>query len=163
MGSENTEEQLSILDRLSEASLEEFPEIFRDNLEQIYEHEAQEIQNFLCNVNAANDTERCALLHSTALLLYNLLCEKFPAYVNRETLRRRKSEKIAFDIYIVGFALASDLEDTRLKTITKPTSRVNASQYEESFFNETNGELLETCLEFKQTMSVLTAEVKSYE
>ena len=88
MGSENTEEQLSILDRLSEASLEEFPEIFRDNLEQIYEHEAQEIQNFLCNVNAANDTERCALLHS---------------YVDMETLRRRKSEKIAFDIYIIGF------------------------------------------------------------
>ena len=92
---------------------------------------------------------------------YSLLCEKFPAYVNRETLKRRKSEKIAFDIYIIGFALVNDLEDTRLKAITKPTSRANASQYEESFFNETNGELLETCLELKQTMSVLTAEVRS--
>ena len=155
MGSPQPE---NVFDRLARDK-EHLPELFKSSLEDIYEHDATEIQEFLLNLIKDNDDALATTLNSVAQSLWQDLCVKFPQYSNKTLFQRRKCKLIAYDIYVIGFALANELEDVRLKRITKD-SRQNAGQSEESFLADANVDLFEICTELRDLVEKLTTEVK---
>ena len=148
------------LDQLLLTPLDQLAVTFSDHIQQIYDHDANEIQEILVSLNVSAEDELLKVLNATACSLYAELCVKLPEYSSRELFNRRKSQRRAYDIYIIGFAMVNNLDDIRLRKITKGP-RPAGSSPDESFITDNNADLLETCLQLKASVEKLSTTVNT--
>ena len=148
------------LDQLLTTPLDQLAVTFSDNIQEIYDHDANEIQEILVSLNVSAEDELLKVLNATACSLYSELCVKLPEYSSRELFNRRKPQRRAYDIYIIGFAMVNNLDDIRLRKITKGP-RPAGSSPDESFITDNNADLIETCLQLKASVVKLSATVNT--
>ena len=152
---------ITSLDCISRESADLLPELFINNIELVFEHDATDIQEFLCNAHNDNEDQQMNVLYSLRQKLFDDLCILFPSFIDRGMYNRRKKETIAHDIYILGYSLVNKKEDQRIAKVTKtPRTPENPRiSGDESILNESNAELLDTCMQLKVTVLKLTSAV----
>ena len=149
-------------------SLESFAESFISDLRSVYEYDATEIRDFLIAFNHPHDTLKFVALSSLRQTLFESLCSNFPSVSTKQMYSRRKTETLANDIYILGYCVVNNSEDSRLSKIFKNNNteastdtnpELNAQVTESDTFN--TAELVDTCLDLRRSVKDLTDVVRN--
>ncbi len=141
---------------------QDFEVLFHENLSDIYEFDATEIQDLLLRHEAEADDKRRSDILSTRKLLCEQVCEQFPSLQNQELYNRRK---MAIDVYVFGNAVVNKLLDKRLNKVFKFTRGPLQSQHglDDTFFHGNlvdNEDLLQTCVDLQNAVTILQQTVK---
>ena len=154
----------NVFDGLLERPLEEFVDTFLTSIESIYEYDATEIQDFLVTFNTPYINVKFITLVALRQQLHESLVQKFPQLASKKLYNRRKTPNIVNDIYIIGYCIVNELEDSRLNKVLKNyTAVIDVSEQEEgdqSLLNDTEGGLLAVCVQLQKSVTELTKTVK---
>ena len=156
--------QQSVLDVLQETALGEFVETFTNNIEQVYEYDAGEIQEFLVTFNTPHENLKFTVLTALRQKLHGGFTQKFPLLAPKKLYNRRKTEKMVNDIYILGYCVINNLEDARLNKVIKDyIPNVDVADENDDTENPPNNsdpELLTVCLDLRKSVNDLTKTVR---
>ena len=130
-------------------SSEELIALFRAHLNEIFAHDQQEVTDSLRS-------------HSTAILLalrddlFKKLTSLFPTFNGRDLWMRKKVKLAINDIYVIGFSVACNLEDTRLNKVCKP---VNPNTSVDNLEEEDVASMALYCSTMKGTVDTLLSNI----
>lgn len=159
----------TVFDKLLACSLESFADTYVNEIKTVYEYDAVEIREFLTTFNSPNDGLKFVALSSLRQLLLETMRSKLPAVcANKQLYNRKKTETIANDIYILGYCVVNEREDTRLSRIFKNPSDSNidphADETPRAIATDSTAadtvELVEVCLNLQNDVVCLTRLVK---
>ena len=161
----------TVFETLTQQNPDDLHVIFQDKIEEIFEYDASEIQEYLLAITPRDNGDLASLqdiLLSIRSTLHTSVKEKFAALANSELYNRRKDEKIAHDIYILGCCIVNNTPDKRIDKTLKSINGAlhlsgsitgDASAGSAHSLSPPGGDILEVCVELKQTVKLLTDSV----